>query len=539
MTSGHSSAVDRRRVLAAVCLAALMLPLSFTGGAIATPAIVRELGGGALARHWITNAFMLSFGSLLMAAGALADAWGRRRVFAGGILGFTVMSLLTVWAPDLLWLDLLRALQGVAAAAALAGGSAALAQAWDGPGRARAFSLLGTSFGLGLAMGPVLAGLLIRWIGWRSVFMTSACIGALSLLLGVPGMRESRDPGAQGLDWLGAGSFSGALGLLTWGVLQLPVGGWSNPEAWGLIAGAGLSLRVFVHVERRSRRPMLDLTLFRHRRFVGVQMLPVATCFCYVVLQVLLPLRLIGIEGCDEVQAGLVMVVLSLPMLVMPSVAARLLRTSSPAELAAGGLLLAAVGLVWLGCTSGPDSPVGFYAALLVIGMGSGLPWGLMDGLAVSAVPTERAGMAAGIFSTIRVAVEGVGIAIVAALLSLFIQVDLPAATPGLRATAARHLSQGELVAAAQVLHASREALASSYREGFQLLTMVLATITAAAAMLVLWLLREPARCHPRRRARHRWCGLRTSVMQPKAWVKRWRLPRLRACRHQPDDPHA
>lgn len=102
-------------VLAAVCLAALILPLTFVGVAVATPAIGRELGGGPLALSWITNAFMLSFGSVLMAAGTLADEYGRKRVFSLGVGLFALTSLALAFAPSVLWLDLLRAVQGRAA----------------------------------------------------------------------------------------------------------------------------------------------------------------------------------------------------------------------------------------------------------------------------------------------------------------------------------------------------------------------------------------------------------------------------------------
>jgi MFS family permease len=179
-------------LLAAVCLAALALPLSFSAGALATPAIARELGGSSVAANWITNAFMLSFGSLLMAAGTLADRFGRKRLFVIGVAGFTVCSLLLGFAPTILAVDLLRAMQGVAAAAALAGGTASLAQEFHGPGRTKAFSVLGTTFGLGLAFGPVIAGVLMARIGWRPIFVTGAVAGALSLAFGMPQNRMIR-----------------------------------------------------------------------------------------------------------------------------------------------------------------------------------------------------------------------------------------------------------------------------------------------------------------------------------------------------------
>lgn len=106
-------------VLFAVCLAALTLPLSFSGGAIATPAIGRDLAGSAAMVTWITNAFMLTFGSLLLTAGTLADRFGRRRIFAGGVALFVAASIASIFAPTILAIDLLRAVQGVGAAAAL------------------------------------------------------------------------------------------------------------------------------------------------------------------------------------------------------------------------------------------------------------------------------------------------------------------------------------------------------------------------------------------------------------------------------------
>jgi MFS family permease len=287
---------DRTRllILAAVCLSALVLPLAFSGGAVATPAIGRDLGGRPAMLAWVTNAFMLSFGSLLMAAGALADQFGRKRLFVLGLGGFIVTSLAMSFAPSTLWLDILRGAQGVAAAASLSSGAASLAQEFDGHARTRAFSMLGTSFGIGLAFGPLMAGVLIEHFGWRSIFMVIAVIGAVAFVFGVPRMRETRDPGATGLDYPGTITFTATLALFTVGVMQAPEDGWGSPLVVTLLALSAVMLVAFVVVEMRVKRPMLDLSLFRYPRFVGVQILPVGTCYCYIVLIVLLPLRFIG-----------------------------------------------------------------------------------------------------------------------------------------------------------------------------------------------------------------------------------------------------
>jgi MFS family permease len=488
-------ATDGMPVLAAVCLAALVLPLSFSAGAVATFAIGRDLGGSPVALNWITNAFMLTFGSSLMAAGAFADQFGRKRLFTIGIGGFAILSVAASLAPSVVALDGLRACQGFAAAAALAGGSAALAQEFEGHARARAFSALGSTFGIGLAFGPLLAGMLIAAFGWRAVFLSSAGIGSLALLFGAPRMRESRDPHAAGFDWAGATLFTGTLTLFTFGVVQAPDSGWDNPLVLSSLFGAAVLLVAFLVVETRTARPMLDLSLFRYPRFVGVQMLPIATCYCYVVLLVILPLRFIGIEGRDPIAAGVLLIALSGPMLVVPLIAATLTRWFSPGNLSGVGLLFAAVGLFMLARIDPSQGGTAIVWPMLAIGTGAGVPWGLMDGLSVSVVPKERAGMATGIFSTTRVAGEGIALASVTAILTALVQVDLAPmlqADDGPLSEAAQRLASGDVSAAANALPTlSRHILVTSYASAFQHLSYVLIGITLASAVAAFSLLSQ------------------------------------------------
>ncbi|GAB7534101.1 MFS transporter [Burkholderia sp. 3C] len=488
--SFHSASPPARRliVLGAVCLAALALPLAFSGGAVATPAIGRDLGGGPVAAAWITNAFMLAFGSLLMAAGTLADRFGRKRLFVIGVAGFTLASLALGFAPTILAVDLLRAAQGVAAAAALAGGTAALAQEFDGAARTRAFSTLGATFGIGLAFGPVLAGWLIAQFGWRAIFVTGAVAGALSLGLGASRLRESRDPHARRLDRAGTVSFTAALGCFTWGLIEAPTRGWTSPVVVGLLAAFVLGAAAFVIVELRAERPMLDLSLFRYPRFVGVQVLPIATCYCYIVLLVVLPLRLIGVDGYDEIHAAWLMLALSAPMLVVPFVAAMLTRWLSAGAISGIGLVIAAAGLHLLAAALRGGHDAEAIGPMLMIGVGAGLPWGLMDGLSISVVPKSRAGMAAGIFSTTRVAGEGIALAIAGALLAALTQPGLhgaaPAAAPAAITEAAARLATGDLAsAAARLPGVAPAALRAAHHAAFGQLLDALTAITVLCAV--------------------------------------------------------
>jgi len=268
---------------------------------------------------------------------------------------------------------------------------------------------------VGLSCGAILSGWLAESFGWRSVMLSPGAISLIALGIAAPGMRESRNPDAMGLDVAGTVTFTGALSLLTLGVLQAPDSGWGSPWVIAALAGAMLMGAAFIAIERRVAHPMLDLSLFRFPRFVGVQLLAAAPAYGFVVLLVLLPIRFIGLEGRSALEAGSFMFALSGPILVVPTLAASLAHRFPAGAISAVGLLVCAAGLFWLSRCA-PGTPLhAIVWPLLLIGAGIGLPWGLMDGLAVSVVPRERAGMASGIFNTVRVAGEGIALALVGA----------------------------------------------------------------------------------------------------------------------------
>lgn len=488
-TSKDSRSIQRTLVLLAVCIAAITMPFNFTAAAVALPAIGRAFDGTPMEINWVTNAFMLTFGSFLMVAGAMADSFGRKKIFISGVAAFAFSSAALTFAPSMMAFDILRAVQGVGAAAAFSGGMSALAQVFDGSARIRAFSFVGSSFGIGLAFGPIASGLMIEAFGWHVIFLLITVLAAIAFTLAARFMPESRNPEAAGIDWPGAITFTWALGIFTFGILKVPESGWGDPVVLGLFAVALVSFIAFVMIENRVAQPMLDLTLFRFPRFVGVQLLAAAPAYAFVVLLLLLPIRFVGIEGMSEIEAGRLMIALSAPLLVLPIVAGYLTRWFSPSTLCGTGLLISAAGLFWLAHVPVGSAPIDLALPMLVIGVGISLPWGLMDGLAVSVVPKERAGMATGIFSTTRVAGEGVAVAVVTALLSAFtashLNTTAPNSAPQVIA-AAQHLVTGDMIGAATFLpHAGQTVLAYSYSSAFSTLLWVLTSITVLTAAVV------------------------------------------------------
>lgn len=482
--------VSRWLLLLAASLTAVLIPLCFTGPAVVLPAIAHELGGSAVALNWIVNGYVLAYGAAMMAAGSLADVYGRKRIWLVGLALFCATTLAIPLAPSVVAIDGLRLLQGAGGSAAFAAAMAALAQEFDGPIRTRVFSLLGTTFGVGLAFGPLLAGWLTDGPGWRWVFLVPAVCALASVPVVVYFCRETRDPQARGLDWPGALSFTAALSLFTYGLLLAPEQGWSSVAVIVTLAASAVLLAAFIAIERRVQRPLLDLSLFNHWRFVGVQLLGASPAFAYVVLIVLLPGRFIGVEGQGALQAGWTMLALSAPLLVVPFVAALLAKHFSAGSLSAIGLLIVAGGLLWLARNLAegvaPDAP------LLMIGIGIGLPWGLMDGLAVSVVERERAGMATGIFNTVRVSADAVAIAVVGALLATLIAAQLEplGMAPAERLMSANQLAIGNLAAVVEQLpQVPVEQLRGDYTAVFSRVLELIAGITFIVAGLVFVLL--------------------------------------------------
>lgn len=481
-------------LLFAIILACFSVPLNFTAGPTAQPYIAASLPGSAVALSWITNAFFLSCGSTLMVAGVMADQYGRKKVFAIGLLISTITSLFMPFSPSVWVLDLLRIPQGIAAACAYAGGISILAQEFEGHTRAKIFSGIGITFGAGLAFGPTIAAVLITYFSWHAVFFGSTVLNAVALIVCVLCMHDSKDPNAKGIDKTGATLFTIMLILFTCAVIEAPIRGWLSPTVIALLLAAVLLLCLFIWLEKRIANPMLDLSLFSYPAFVGAQLLPLAAAYCYAVLLVILPLRFIGIEQMSALNAGILMVCFSGSLLVVPFLAASLTKWISVGVLASSGMIISIIGLILLN-----KLPMGLHDGnikwvLFIIGFGVAIPWGLMDNLAVSVVPKNKAGVAIGIFGALRVSFDSTAIAIVGSLLALFMSHSLMGATKGIDATqianATAQLAAGAMGHANQLLPTvSHQELIHAYNYAFHQLINVLILVTSISTFLIFILL--------------------------------------------------
>ncbi|MEU0602417.1 MFS transporter [Streptomyces sp. NPDC006393] len=498
MPTRPAGAVRSRPVLTliAVCVSCGLLPASLTGTSVALPDLGSDLHASLVTVQWVVNAYNLTFASVMLVAGSLADLLGRRRMFTLGLAVFVLCTTGAALVSEVVWIDVLRGAAGIGAAMVLTAATALLAQAYDDEGRARAFGFLGSSFGLGLALGPSLSGLLVGAWGWRSVFLAHAAVAAAVLLLR-PLLTESRDPGAQGVDYPGATTFSGALFALTLALVEGPQLGWAHPVVLGLAAAAVVLLVAFVRIEKRRARPMLELSLLREPKFVAVSLMPVLLAFGFVCLLVFLPSFFIGVNGMSSQRAGLTMLLLSGPVLALPVVSGALARRVSASVLLGVSLLLVAAGAAWLTVLDQHSTTLALAGPLLVIGTGVGISFGLLDGAAVGSVDASRAGMAAGLFNTMRLTGEAVAIAGMGSVLVSITQHNLrhPSGWEGSVGELANRVVQGEIASVADKVPAPRRAdftvfVSDAYTSALHTVLWLLAAVCAVGAPLIMRMLR-------------------------------------------------
>ncbi|MFD8708415.1 MFS transporter [Kitasatospora sp. NPDC059648] len=498
----------RTLTLAAVLLAVFVVPTSISGTAVALPDIGGSTHAGLAPLQWVVNAFNVAFACFTLVWGSVADAVGRVRAFTAGVVLYAAGSLASAVATDVLLLDAARALTGIGGAAIFSCGAAILSTVFDGPARARAFALFGTIAGIGVAVGPSLAGALIQGLGWRWVFAAHAAALAL-VLLALPALSRTVPPQAGGgrLDVPGSALFVLAMVLVTTAIVQGSQWGWGSAGVLGLLAGAVAALAVFAAVERRSAHPMLDLSVLREHRFLGLCLVPVAASFGFVTLLTYLPSYLTAVTGRDTGTAGLLMLLLTAPVLVCPMLAARLVgRGVRPLTLLFLSLACLVLGDVALTMLSPSVGVLVLAAPMLVTGAGMGLSAGLVDGQALALVDPAKAGMAAGFLNTLRLGSEAVAVAVYGSALATVLGRRVgdgiggyPGATDA--AGVADRAAGGDLAGAAALSGATdrtgfADFLARAYDSAFHLLLWGLAAVGLVLAAVIAVLLhaeRRPA----------------------------------------------
>lgn len=410
-----------RFALVAVCLSALMLGLEITSIPSILPTLEKVLSADFQQLQWIMNAYTIAMCSVLMAMGTLGDRFGRKRIFMIGITIFAIASLICALATSAPLLIAARFLQGTSAAAMLACQVAVLShQFQDGGERGKAFGWWGIVFGKGLGFGPIVGGALITLTSWHWVFLIHVVIAVATLVLAQKGVEESVDPLATHIDVGGMVTLSLAVFGIVYLITQGQQLGLTSPIALTVLAASVASFLLFVIIETRTTRPMFDFGAFRVRRFSGAIIGSSGMNFSFWPFVVYLPIYLQAVLGYDAIAAGMTVLAYTLPTIVVPPLAERLLLDRGPRLVIPLGLLTIGAGfiLLMLVISSEYASWLTLLPGCALAGIGLGLTNTPVTNTATAALPPERSGMASGMDMSARMISLSINIALMGLILS-------------------------------------------------------------------------------------------------------------------------
>ncbi|MGI9097480.1 MAG: MFS transporter [Solirubrobacteraceae bacterium] len=411
---------SKRLALVAAIMGSFVAGLDATAVNVALPAIRVDLGGGLAGQQWVSNAYLLTLGSLILVGGSLGDVFGERRVFFVGVAGFGLVSGLCAIAPSIELLIAGRALQGAFGALLTPSALAIIIAAFPAAERGAAIGAWTAWSGIATVIGPLAGGYLVDAVSWRLIFAINVPFVVLTLLLislAVPA-RERGTAHAR-VDWLGAGlTFVGLAGPVL-ALIRQPVVGWSSPEVWGPGLGGLALLGAFLVYERHTAEPMLPLSLFRRRNFaVG----NVQTFAMYAGLSVtffFLVLFLQEVAGYGALQAGLALMPATLVMFALSKRAGRLADRFGPRLFMGFGPLTAAFGLaLMLRIDAGLDYLTDLLPALLIFSIGLACTVAPLTATVLSDADESNAGIASGVNNAIARVAGLLAVAAVGAVVS-------------------------------------------------------------------------------------------------------------------------
>ncbi|MEV7190616.1 MFS transporter [Streptomyces sp. NPDC093510] len=426
--------------LLVVLLGMFTLPMAMSGTTVALPRIGSDLDASGASLQWVVVGYFLAASSFMLVAGSLGDVFGRRRVLTTGAALYSAGTLASAFAHHILLLDAARLLSGVGAAGVMASGGSLLAATFTGPARTRVFAALGTTAGVGLAVGPTFSGWMVDGLGWRTTFLVFAAAGTV-ILTGTRLLTESRADAPPRVDRTGAATFIGGLALTLFAVTQGSKSGWvSGSTLLPLAVGLAL-LTTFVRVEKRlaatGGQPVLDLSLTRDPAFLGWSLGSFGLGAGTTGVLVFLPTYLQGTSGTSAREAGLTLLLMTVPVLALPPLGARLVNRGVPARhLLVLSLLLIAAGNGWLTTLHPGISTAALAGPLLTVGVGQGLSLGIIDAQALGMVEPAKVGMASGFLNTVRGGTGAVMLTLFGALLLALVESRVGSAEVAGRVTA-------------------------------------------------------------------------------------------------------
>jgi EmrB/QacA subfamily drug resistance transporter len=447
--AGGAGARTKRLALVTAILASAIAAVDSTAVNVALPAIGRDLGGGFAAQQWVSNSYLLTLSALILLAGSLTDRLGERRVFRAGVAGFGIGSALCAASPTIGVLIAARALQGVSGALLTPSALAIIVSVFPKEERGGAIGTWTAWGGIGILAGPIIGGQLVDSTSWRWIFIINVPLVIIALVLArvaVPG-RAHGMPNVR-IDWIGAALAALGLSGVSFGLIEQPVLGWSDPGVSGALVAGFVLFAVFIWHEAHTKMPMLPLELFRHRNF------SVANAQTFVMyggiglLGFFVTIYLQQVAGWSALKSGVTGLIPTLVMFFLSARMGRLADRYGPRPFLTAGPILVAAGFALMeryGTTVSFVTDV--LPALLVFSLGLALTVSPLTATVLADASEMDAGIASAVNNAVARTGSLVAVAAVGAVVASFYgaQLDhrlghrLPASSHAAVREAARH----------------------------------------------------------------------------------------------------
>jgi EmrB/QacA subfamily drug resistance transporter len=420
--------VNRWRTLAVLCLPLLIVSLDNTVLNVALPTLVRKLYASDSELQWIVDAYVLAFGGLMLVSGSVADRVGRKRMFLIGLAAFAVCSTWAALSTSAAMLIAARASMGLGATLIMPATLAIITNTFTDRGeRQRALGIWAGTTGAGVALGPIVGGVLLAHFAWGSVFLINVPIALLALGAGIPFIPDSRNEHAQRLDLAGSLLSVLGLGLVLWAVIEAPVHGWTSAEVLGTGAGGIAALLGFVAWESRCSHPLLRLPFFRQAAFSGAILGTATMMFALMGMLFVLTQFLQFQLGYSALQAGIHMLPAAGGIAVVAPFSALVVRRLGTKLTVALGLALVAGGLWQISGATVTTTYSAVLAGAILIGVGAGLVLPASTGSLMGTLPLEHTGVGSATNGSFLNIGGALGVAIVGSIMSTRYQHQLSA----------------------------------------------------------------------------------------------------------------
>jgi len=387
---------------------------------VAIPTIQHSLHLSVSGLEWVVSSYLLTVAGLLLAGGRLADVYGRRRIFVGGLALFTVSSLVAGLASSGEMLIASRAIQGIGAALLMPATLAVIMAAFTNVReRNTAIGIWAAIGALALALGPALGGVISQHLRWGWIFLINVPVGVVTLAVTLRYVDESRDTAvSRRLDLPGLATSAVSLFALTYALIQGSASGWTSPLILGAFALAAVAAVAFLTIESRSATPMVDLSMFRRREFSGGSGTMMIWSFGILGIYFFTSLYLQQTLGFAPVKAGLAFVPMALCVAVFAAIAPRVEARVGAHRAVAAGMAFMVVGLILFARLGLNTTYVSLLPGFMLFGAGAGLMNVPLTNAVMQAVPQSRAGVASALLNASREVAGLLGVTVIGAVLS-------------------------------------------------------------------------------------------------------------------------